>query len=395
MASEMNQSQPLSRALEGWQRFLESALVTTHKMIAARSADGVDDEALIVRNAARLLRLAFDWDVEATDPNNPRLASWEVLALTGCPPGPNINAPYSLCRLDSQSTYVLEGSTDGLFDVVVQLRSNFPPKTYEILGDLGFADIKPVEGRWKVTMGPKPVGDSASIQFPDHSSDLHLFLRIYWIDWTMSRRRHVSIRRIAGPDFERTQVTAQGLVTQLDAAARYLEMRARFQYNWFVNFLVTTNQPRNVAGSSEHFCYKGERFALAQDEAFLVSFNVSKARFWSVQLYDGLNCDCMEFLRAITLRNLLHTHVDVGDRVRMVIAHRDPDVQNWLDADGSRQASWMYRAIRSGDNPEVTAVKCGMAQIKEHLYPNTPVYSAKQCKAEMSMRQHKLAHHFF
>lgn len=384
-----------SPAVAAWQRFLESALETTRKMIAERPAKDADDEALIVRNAARLMRQALDWEVEATDPLNPRLASWEVPALTGCPPGPNIDSPYSLCRFDPKSTYVLEGSTDGIFDVVIQVRPDFPPKSYEILGDLNLADVKPEGGRWRVTLGPKPLDDGAFIQFPEEAGDLHLFLRIYWIDWTHGQRPDISIRRVAGPDVPPARVTAEGLSAQLDAAGTYLDMRAKFQHDWFVWFFDTTDQPRNVPGSSQDFRYKGERYALEQDEALVIAFDVPQARYWSVQLYDGLVYDCMEFFSAITLRNLLQSHVDPDNRVRMVISHRDPGVQNWLDAGGNPAASWMYRAIWSTDNPEVAATKCRLADVRQHLHADTPAYSPEQRAEERVVRQRKLSHHFF
>jgi hypothetical protein len=391
----MTEATTAGSAIEAWGRFLASTLETTRRMIAERPANGPDDEALIVRNAARLMRQALDWEVEATDTANPRLASWEVPALTGCPPGPNIDSPYSLCRLDPRSTYVLEGSTDGLFDVVVQIRPDFPPKSWEILGDLNFAHIKPENGHWRVTMGPKPVDGGAFIQFPDNPGDLHLFLRIYWIDWNHGPRPDVSIRRIAGPASVTARATGPSLAAQLDAAGRYLDMRAAFQHNWFVNFFDTTTEPSNVPGSSETFRYFGKRYELASDEALIIAFDVPKARYWSVQLYDGLVYDCMEFFRSITLRNLLQSHVDPDGRVRMVIAHRDPGVQNWLDADGVPEASWMYRAIWSEDNPEVTATKCKLAELPGNLHPETPAYSAEQRAEEMAVRQRKLSHHFF
>jgi len=244
-------------------------------------------------------------------------------------------------------------------------------------------------------MGPRPVGDGAFIQFPAEAGDLHLFMRLYWIDWTQSRRPDVTIRRVEGPDYPPFRVTADALAGQLDAAGRYLDMRAAFQHNWFVNFFDTAKAPTNVAGSSENFRYFGERYTLAEDEALVLAFDVPKARYWSVQLYDGLAYDCMEFFRAITLRNLLQSHVDPDGRVRMIIAHRDPGVQNWLDADGTDKATWMYRAIWSDDNPQVTVTTCKLADLAGQLHPQTPVYSPEQRQAEMMVRQRKLAHHFF
>ncbi len=382
--------------IEAWAGFLERALQTARDMIAARPAKSADDEALIVRNCMRMMRHAIDWEVECTDPHLPRLNPWEVLALSGAPPGPNIDSPYTLARLDPAATYRLSGETAGLFDVNVQVRLGFPPKDFAVFGDLGFADLEPKDGKWELIMGPAPIDDRPFLQFPEGNAQvLHLFMRLYWIDWTHATRPVLEIECLEPGPAPRPTFGAEQLRSQLAAASDFLDLRTAFQHDWFEWFFKSVAQPDAVPGGNGFVKYKGERYALDPDEALIVEFDAPAARYWSVQLYDGLVYDCMDFMRNITIRNSLDADVDPDGRVRMVIAHVDPGVRNWLDAAGTAEASWFYRAIWSDDNPLVSTRKVGLGELAGALHADTRSFSPEERAAELAVRRRKLAHHFF
>jgi hypothetical protein len=394
-AAEPGKSAAAQSPVEAWAAFLESALQTARDMIAARPAKSGADEARIVRNCARMMRQAIDWEVECTDPHLPRLHPWEVLAVSGAPPGPNLDSPYTLARLDPAATYLLSGGTAGLMDVNVEVRRGFPPRDMEVFGDLGFADLQPSDGRWELIMGPAPIDDRPFLQFPEGGEALHLFMRLYWVDWSHPTRPVLEIECLDPGPGPAAELTPERLSAQLSAAGDYLAMRTAFQHDWFDWFFKSVGEPGSVPGGNGHVKYKGERYRIAPDEALIVEFDRPDARYWSVQLYDGLVYDCMDFLRNITIRNNFQADIDPDDRVRMVISHSDPGVRNWLDAGGVEEASWFYRAIWSNDNPVVSARKVKLADLVAALHAQTGHWTGEERAAERAMRRRKLSHHFF
>lgn len=396
--SEQNHPQDnVIESLVSWERFLSRAAQTARDMVTSRPVKSPDDEALIVRNCARLMRQALDWEVESEDSRLTRLGPWEVLALTGAPPGPNLDSPYTLARLDPTATYRLSGTTEGLLNINVQVRPGFPPHSYEVYGDLGFDDLDIKHGKWELLMGPTPVGKQPFLQFPqiDGSSDaMHLFLRLYWTDWQHASRPVVELECLDEVN-DRHVLTSAALEKQLSAASEYLDMRAEFQHKWFEWFFNTVDTPSKVPGGNAHVNYKGERYRLTDDEALLIEFDSPDAPYWSVQLYDGIVYDCMDFFRNITSRNNLQSHVDPDGRVRIVVSHRDPGIQNWLDAAGVEEASYFYRSFWAKDNPPVSARKVTFDQLPTELHPETKPYTGAQRIEELRTRRRKLAHHFF
>ena len=96
--------------------------------------------------------------------------------------------------------------------------------------------------------------------------------------------------------------------------------------------------PRGLQLSQFGFCF----YDLAPDEALVIEGDVPDARYWSLQLYG------MHFFRGLDLvrpTSLNHTQatVDPDGRLRVVVAHRDPGLANWLDTTGRPVGLVNYR----------------------------------------------------
>ncbi len=385
-------------SLQSWNEFLDSLKKTAADTIAQRPVKSPQDEALIVRNVARMLRQVLDWEMENTDPHLPRFNNWEVLTMTGAPLGPNLDSPYSLIRLDPKATYRLSGSTEGLMDVNVSIRRGFPPNDYGIYGDVGFKDMTVKDGNWELFIAPETIAGKPVLQFPETkpSDIVHMFLRIYWVDWSHYRRPLVEIECLDPPAARQpVPFTPEVLGAQLKSAAENLHFRSLFQHDWFVKFLARDqSKPGNVQGGNSYVNYGAERYEIAADEALLIEFQRPKARYWSMQIYDGIVYDAFDWMRNITIRNHVTSYVPPDDKVQMLVAHHDPGVRNWLDTGGNREGIAFYRWIWAEDVPPVSMRAAKFSDIPKLLHPATPRIAEALRQQELRQHRRKLQHHF-
>ena len=99
---------------------------------------------------------------------------------------------------------------------------------------------------------------------------------------------------------------------------------------------------------------------LGDDQALIVDVPDSGARFWGLQA-----CDfwwrTLDFANCLTTYNCAQAAADSDGHVRIVVAHRDPGVFNWLDTTGLRQGVMLYRLIgpRAIESPATTLVDFG------------------------------------
>lgn len=382
-------------SLRDWERFLDEVKATAAKMIAERNPASPEDEALIIRNCARMLRHSMEWQMEATDTRIPHLVSWEGPALTACPPGPNMDSPYLLARLDPQLTYRLSGRTEGLFDINVQIRPDFPPFSYEVVGDLGFRDLEISDGRWQLHLGPREVAGKRTLIIPKGKQP-HIFFRSYWVDWTHATRPVIELECLDEPLSTVRRLSPGILGEQLRRTAEYLDFREKFQHEWFVGFMKESRAGgRPTAGGPKYLRYGGEHYDLAPDESLLMEFPVPDARLWNVHLYDATVYDTLDWYMNITTRNMTQCHVPPSGRVQLVVADRDPGIRNWLDCGARRQGILFYRWMWSNDSPKVTLRKLPFSKLGSAVDPATPRFTRAERAEELKVRRRKLQHHFF
>jgi hypothetical protein len=91
-------------------------------------------------------------------------------------------------------------------------------------------------------------------------------------------------------------------------------------------------------------------YLLAPDEALLMEGRLPECRFANVMLWN-MHMQTLEYRHRSTSRNRrqLRTAADGGFRV--VVAHRDPGVPNWLDTEGHRLGTVFWRFVLPSSPP--------------------------------------------
>ena len=82
----------------------------------------------------------------------------------------------------------------------------------------------------------------------------------------------------------------------------------------------------------EAFKWTAMRIYVGPDEALVVDCDIPESRYWSFHLYSLAWWEALEYGTRVTTRNHTQTRISDDGRIRVVVAHEDPGVANWLDA---------------------------------------------------------------
>jgi len=92
--------------------------------------------------------------------------------------------------------------------------------------------------------------------------------------------------------------------------------------------------------------------------------------YWNVQVVDAL-WNQVELVHRQSSLNGHQAHIDSDGRFRAVLSVEDPGVANWLDSGGHLKGLLIGRWYRSSSHPTPTLTKVKLAQLRDHLPPDT------------------------
>jgi hypothetical protein len=145
--------------------------------------------------------------------------------------------------------------------------------------------------------------------------------------------------------------------------------------------------------------YAGGIAELADDEALVVENRIQlPPQYVGFQL-GNLWGESIEYASCVGSRNGFQSHVDADGAIRLVLSHRDPGVQNWVDLTGQREVfmspRWAYSKTPTPDQwPSIRATKTKLADVRTLLPEGTPAFSAAQRRSEIATRQRHVRKRF-
>ena len=145
--------------------------------------------------------------------------------------------------------------------------------------------------------------------------------------------------------------------------------------------------------------YAGTIAALGPDEALIVENQILETpQYVGLQL-GNLWGESLEYAHRVGSRNGAQARVDTDGRLRWVIAHGDPGVQNWVDTSGHPEVfvapRWAYsQTPEKKDWPQVRCRKVPFGEVRDHLPKDTPTFSSEERQAEIKVRQRHVQQRF-
>ena len=365
-----------SPAVEAWHRLCDTLRSATDVITGPIGAIDERERAEGVRHLARLVSIGHEMLVEKGDVDRPAFTRWmrpwrKVF-------GDNPRTVYDAAMVDGTRTYVVRGSRGGTTYLGVCAYATAEDGARRIVGNLDDLDLAIADdGTFEVWIGPVdadvPDGADHLVTEPD-VTDVMVRQYVHDVDREPEATYTITAVDDVGPPPPLDEATIARRLDQLGTWVREtIEVEASlsalsasvstsvFRHGGeFVDRDGQAVDPDVDLGivrkvmPAPSIQYSGQWFDdLGDDEALVVTGTVPDARYWSIQLLTRWmeSGDWVHHPVFLTGRDVT---VDDDGRFRVVVAHHDPGVGDWLATTGLRSANLAVRALRSDDVLDVT-----------------------------------------
>ena len=120
---------------------------------------------------------------------------------------------------------------------------------------------------------------------------------------------------------------------------------------------------------------------LAPDEALIVEFEAHDGLWMFTNM--GAFFNSMDYLYRPVSYTPSRTRIDRDGRIRLVMAHRDPNVHNWLDTQGFRRGNLTYRHMLEGQPAVLTSRVVRYDELLSALPADTAMVTESERAAAM------------
>jgi len=201
-----------------------------------------------------------------------------------------------------------------------------------------------------------------------------LIVRQTFLDKKAEKLAALGIERVDGPN-QPLPLTPAQVDAGLRNASTLVAGASLLFAKWARDFQAHENQlPRfdqevsNRAGGDPNIAYYHSYWRLGPDEALVIDVTPPRCEHWNFQL----NNYWMESLdyRYHTISLNKHSAARRPDgSVRLVVAHRDPGVENWITTAGHDQGTMCFRWVRADAHPVPATRVVPLAEVARDKEP--------------------------
>ena len=381
---------------EAWREFCDRLKASGDRLLGDGFPNGAADRVEGYRHLCRLVIRGLVEQVEFADPAFPAFYRHNDDVMRWG--GPNVDNTYWRAPVSADHVYRVDGwLPPGALFVVQSAHGEMHQ------GDMGITAERSSDDFHVDTDGTFSFVASAAPQdgnwLPIDGQTDHISIREYVVDWAQDDPGRFLIEHL-GSDGECPEPLAPGEFAEalLRAAA------------WADDGLVFWNQlmeggrqnsipnefygPFSAAEGAAAVGYGGCDCVLGPDEAMIVTCDVPEARYWSFVAYNYAWFEQLDFANRTASLNNAQVAADPDGCFRLVVAHRDPGVQNWLDTEGRREVFIAYRWVMSATMPTPQAQVVPFAKIDRHLPDFTARFTPQQRAAQIATRRRSRALRF-
>lgn len=270
---------------------------------------------------------------------------------------PNPDTVYRRAPVDASGTYRITGELGTARQVTIMpftaRMGSFEPF------DLAELTTGP-DGRFDVLVGAERPAGHTGDWWPLDPETASLWLRVVSDDWGNEREPRVAIRRVDGPR-RRPRPDPEPITAKLAALGMIVEHTIGYGVthtdelvaDGFVNRLKLVDYGPN-GGMPLQWYHEG-LFDLDDGDALLLEATVPEGcDYFSFSLTDRMFVT-LDWTHAPTTLNRTQAALDDDGVLRVVVAHDDPGIRNWMDTTGYRRGVVQCRWIGSVEAPALTA----------------------------------------
>ncbi|WP_419918992.1 DUF1214 domain-containing protein [Candidatus Poriferisocius sp.] len=381
---------------EAWREFCERLKASGDRLLGPDFPGGARERAEGYRHLSRLLMQGLLEQVEMSDRDFPVMYRHnDDIMRWG---GPNVDNTYWRAPVSAQHTYRVTGWLPPGALFVIQsahgeMHQNRPGICAERSND-DFA-VDP-DGSFTFVVSSAPHdGNWLPI---DEDTD-RISIREYNVEWGAAQPGRFFIERVGNEGGHPAPLNPAGFVGALDRAMTWADDALVFWNRWMDQSRGSAPPnvfygPRSVPGGAAAIGYGGCSYQLAPDEAMIVTCDIPQARYWSFMIYSYAWFESLDFANRTVSLNNAQIATDPDGRFRLVVAHTDPGVQNWLDTEARPEALISFRWVQSTTMPTPEAQVVPFSQLGQYLPDFITRTTPAQRIDQINLRRHSRALRF-
>ena len=384
-----------SAEVQAWKRFCQRMEALGERILEDDFPNDAADRTEGIAHLADQVSCWLDWSIAHADTTAPFFQrSNDLFTQWG---GPNQDNAYHHARIDSKLRYRIRGRMHSCEHFVMTLRVGFMHmKAWGTKAAISSVDRGIEAGDdFEILLG----GDGSDPDWTTIPEDVTtVSLREYYVDWQATDPAVFTIECVDDVPTP-PRPGPQQLAAQLDHALEQVESS---MFGW--NQYMKEHRARGVdnAFAEQMTVVKGlsdARYAflfwnLGPDEALYIETDVPRARYWGLQLATLGWFEPVDPIHRITSINQHQAIPSSDGRIRLVLAHDDPGVPNWLDTGGHKEGLLTYRWFWPESDPTPSARLLPIAELADCLPSDTPKIDAAMRRAEIRSRKGHLAWRF-
>ena len=228
-----------------------------------------------------------------------------------------------------------------------------PPTGYVEAGELDIDE----DGSFELIVSSRPHDGN---WLPMTAESGTLIVRQTFLDRDTEVPAELHIERINCPDDRKRPrpLTPEQIDEGLRSASTLVAGAAMLFANWARGFQKHSNalpmfdpDVSLAAGGDPNIVYYHSHWAVGEDEALVIEATPPECEHWNFQL----NNYWMESLdyRYHTIHTNKHlAHREEDGSIRLIVAHEDPGLPNWLETAGHASGTMCFRWIRAAEHPQ-------------------------------------------
>ena len=353
----MTERDARERVMSGvaWEEFCDTLKGAGQTILAEGQPEGELDRAEGFRYLSRLARAALETFVEYADPKAPALH--RPVHETAKIGADNPDNYYQHTTVSGAHEYRITGvrNTIHYLDFATQSGGVASTGDSEQAGHLDAADLEiGPDGRFEIHLACEPRSGNWLRMTPETTG---LIVRQTFLDRDRETPAELRIERVGG-DGRPEPLTAARLDQGLTQAAGLVASCAALFSGWAKGFQAHTNElPRfddsvsMGAGGDPNIAYYHSYWQLAPDEALVIEVTPPPCEAWNFQL-DNHWMESLDY-RFHRIHVNKHTaKLEADGSVRIVVAHADPGLPNWIETAGHDRGTMCFRWIRAESHPQ-------------------------------------------
>jgi len=308
--------------------------------------------------------------------------------------GENADNHYLWAKVHPDKTYRISGQLGNCREILFNVLEG-----YMQLGDHGvheealISDLQvEADGSFEILLSAEP---RAGNWLHLHADSHYLLVRQYLLDWETETPATFFIEQVGNEGGSPAPLAPESMSEILDEAALWVEMSVKYWNHWvreaFEGYRPgEIKPPLGYQGGIYAIRYGNDYFKLAHDEAQIIECEVPRARYWHIMLHNNW-FQSLDYTNHQSSLNDAQIQADADGKFRVVIAHEDPGVANWLDTCGHLTGMLQYRWGWSEDCPVPTAKIVKFAELSDHLPEAMARVTPVQRREAIRSRQRHMA----